>query len=61
MLRSFQEALQNDALWAVGNILLRGDDIYAVLFENILVVGGVVPIAGEAVELPDCHIFLWTL
>ena len=55
MLRPLQHRFKQYALRAVGDILLRGDDLYAVLFENILVVGGVIPVAGEAVELPDEH------
>lgn len=52
---ALQHRFKQHALGAVGDVLLRRNDLYAVLFENILVVGGVVAIAGEAVELPNEH------
>src|SRR5699024_10466985 len=35
--------------------LLCRYDLYAVLFENVFIVGGVVAISGESVQLPNKH------
>ena len=50
---AFKEAFEDDALGAVGDVLLRGHDAHAVLAESVAIERRVVTIAGEAVELPD--------
>ena len=52
---ALKHRFEQHAFGTVGDILLRGNDLYAVLFENVLIVGGVVAVAGEPVQLPDEH------
>ena len=50
---AFEEAFEDDALGAVGDVLLRRNDAHAVLSESVAVEGTIVTVAGKAVELPD--------
>ena len=52
---ALQHGFKDDALRPVGDILLDGYDLHAVLLQNPLVVGAVVAVTGKAVELPDQH------
>ena len=50
---AFEDSLQQNAVRTLRDAFLRGNDAHAVLFENVLVVGGIVAVAGKAVELPN--------
>lgn len=50
---AFEEAFEDDALGAVRDVLFGGHDTHAVLAEGVAVEGGIVTIAGKAIELPD--------
>ena len=50
---AFEDSLQQDTVRALRDAFLRGNNAHTVLFENVLVVGGIVAVAGKAVELPD--------
>ena len=50
---AFEHRFEQYALGAVGDVFLRGNDLYTVLFENVFIVGGVVAVAGEAIQLPN--------
>ena len=50
---AFEDSLQQDTVRTLRNAFLCGNDAHAILFENVLVVGGIVAIAGKAVELPN--------
>ena len=43
------------AFGTFGDVLLCRYDLYAVLFEDVFIVGGVVAVAGETVEFPNKH------
>ena len=52
---ALQHGFKDDTLRPVGDILLDGYDLHAVLFEDVFIVGGIVAIAGEPIQLPDEH------
>ena len=52
---AFKHGFQYYPLRSVGDVLLYGDDLDTVLFENPFIVCAVVTVAGKAVELPDQH------
>ena len=52
---SLQHGFKDDTLRPVGDVLLYGDDLDTVLFENPFIVCAVVAVAGETVELPYQH------
>ena len=53
--RTFQNRFQQDPFGAVWNGFLCIEDPNTSLFELILISGGIVPIAGEPVDLPADH------
>ena len=52
---ALQHGFKDDTLWPVGDILLDGYDLHAVLFQNPLVVGAVIAVTGKTVEFPYQH------
>ena len=52
---SLQHGFQDDALRAVGNALGGRDYLHSIFSQLGFVVGAVVPVAGETVQLPDQH------
>ena len=50
-----QHGFQDDPFRAFRDILFRGQHLHAVLFQNVLVVGTIIPIPGETVQLPHQH------
>ena len=58
---AFEDRFKQNAVRALRDTLLCGDNAHAVLFENVLVVGGIVAVSGKAVELPDNNAVKHTL
>lgn len=52
---AFQHRFQNDTLRSLRDSLHSGNDFHAVLFQGILISGGIVAVTGKAVQLPDDH------
>ena len=50
---ALQHGFQDNSLWAVRDVLFRGNDPDTMLFQDVLVMGAVIAISGKAVQLPD--------
>ena len=50
---ALQNRFQNDTLWPLGDDLRSRHELDTVLFQLVLVVHGIEPIPGKAVQLPD--------
>ena len=50
---AFEDRFKQNTVRTLRDAFLRGNNAHTVLFENVLVVGGIVAVAGKAVELPD--------
>ena len=53
--QGFQHSLQNDSFRGFGDILHDGNHADAVLLQDPLVHGGIIPVPGKAVQFPDKH------
>ena len=50
---TLQHGFQNNALWAIGNVFFCRHHPHAILFQDSLIMGTVIAIAGKTVQLPD--------
>ena len=58
---TFEHAFENDSLGRIGDMFGGGEHFDAVFFEGAFVNRGFIFVAGKAIKLIDCHIFLWTV
>ena len=50
---AFEDRFKQNAVRPLRDTFFGGDDAHTVLFEHVFIVGGIVAVAGKAVELPD--------
>ena len=50
---TLQHGFQNNALWAIGNVFFCRHHPHAILFQDSLIMGTVIAIAGKTVQLPN--------
>ena len=55
MLKPLKHRFEQHAFRTVGDVFLCRNDFYTVLFEDVFIIGGVVAIAGEPIQLPNKH------